>query len=74
MAAEITGWDAEQVTSFVKRAKKDMGRAWDLMGPELKEGALAREMVSVLTMQTDTPEIADVKKLWKDMRIEAGLE
>jgi hypothetical protein len=59
------GWIATQVKSAETSARKKWGSGWNLLSTEMKNGAIAREILSVIAGQA--------KSQWKDNEFAATL-
>ena len=67
-------WRKDQAKAFVKQAKQLAGPGWSLLGPELREGLVAREFALVLIGQgLGTLDTEGVRHLYQMMLEEAGL-
>jgi hypothetical protein len=69
-----TGWSREQARIFAKRAMFRAGNGWMLLGPELREALVAREVLSIVMGQhLPTVEVSDIIALHNDAMRAAGL-
>jgi len=68
-------WHKDQVKAFVKTAKDRAGNGWYLLGHDLQEALVCRELIYVLSgQQLATIKTEDVQTLLADALKAAGLE
>ena len=69
----MNGWSPPKRRAFVREVCHEYAGAWDLVGPELREAMLARSLVRMLTMGNRNFNAEQLRTLWDELRVEAGL-
>lgn len=72
---QATGWEAMQVCTIVKQIRKELGKAWDYMVPEVREAMIDQKVLGTVVTALPFCRITaqDISKLRQDCYIEAGL-